>query len=153
MNNFIIKVNNYYQKRKNNIIKHLNPNIHYLVKYDKENYDMVLIYNKKNNNLLHTAKYHNFGIYNTESNIFSWAYLLVKDKRLSILIKKVSDEIKKYKLKFNVNTTNFKLNSEDLEEFIKIVLFLSKTNWFFELRINDNLIQYILIEDFIESYI
>ena len=56
---------------------------------------MVLIFNKKNNNLLHTAKYHNLGIYNTETKIFSWAYLLVKDKRLSQLIKKSSKRNKK----------------------------------------------------------
>ena len=51
------------------IIKILNPKINYMVKYDKDNYDILLIFNKDNNNLLMTVKYQYIGIYNIAKEI------------------------------------------------------------------------------------
>ncbi|VVU94867.1 hypothetical protein CPAV1605_592 [seawater metagenome] len=153
MSKFLKKVDDFFIKKKNKITKILDPKIHYLIRYDKENYNLILILDKKTNKLLFTAKYQYLGIFNNKTKTFHWAHTLVKDKRLikeSMLIQK---KLKDKDLGFKVTDTSFKIKNENLELLIKVILYLTKSIWYFQLNINQELVQFISIEDILEKYI
>lgn len=153
MNKFLKQVEKHYSKSKKEIMKILNPNIHYLIKYDKENYNLILIFDKKTNQLLFSAEYQYLGIYNKKTELFYWAHTLVKDQRLVEKSKSIQKKLKKEELGFNITESNFQIKKKNLEELIKIIIYLTKSLWFFQLDLNNELVQFISIEGFLEKYI
>ena len=54
---------------------------------------------------------------------------------------------------FNITESNFQIKKKNLEELIKIIIYLTKSLWFFQLDLNNELVQFISIEGFLEKYI
>jgi len=151
------QIENYHIIAEKKIIKILNPKINYVVKYDKDNYDILLIFNKDNNNLLMTVKYQYIGIYNIAKRKFYWGWELIKDKRLIENVSKIKNLKKNKKCKkihkyISSDIINI-ANKQMLNTIIHLAFYLMKAEWYFELVINDNLIQYITIQDILEKYI
>ena len=149
---------NNYKKKEKKINKILDYKINYLIKFDKENHDIILIYNKDNNELLLTAKYDFIGLYNKKNKTFTWGHNLIKDKRLLKKSKITYQNIMLNKkilnsLPYKINNDEFKIKIKDLENLIKICLYFMKGLWFFPLQINNDLIQFININKFLEKYI
>ena len=150
------QIENYHKIAEKKIIKILNPKINYMVKYDKDNYDILLIFNKDNNNLLMTVKYQYIGIYNIAKKKFYWGWELIKDKRLLEKVSEIKNlkKNKKFKIHKYISSDIIDITNEKmLNIIIYLAFYLMKAEWYFELVINDNLIQYITIQDILEKYI
>lgn len=152
MNKFINKVNSNYDSLDASITKILNPDGEYQIRKDPDDKNIIMIENYLTKELLMTAKYNYIGIYNTKKKIWYWGWSLIKDKKLiekSLIIKKKINK----KLKHLVEKNNIIIEEEDIPELIKISLYLMKDIWYFAQPLDNNIIQFISIENILEKYI
>jgi len=153
MDNLIKKINLNYQKLETNILKILDPNINYQIKFDKDNNDVIMLFNHDTNELLLTAKYNYIGLYNNSHNTWYWGWSLIKDKKTTEKSKNIKQLSKNNILKSYVSNNNIKINSDEIINLVKMALYSMNDKWYFIQPINHEITQYISIEEIFEKYI
>jgi len=146
------KIDKNYDKLSQNMLKLLDPQVSYKIRKDPENKDIIILEND-NNEMLLSAKFNYIGIYNRKNNIWYWGWSLVKDKSLTKKSLLVKENLKDPEFKILVESNNFTVKEEDLDNIIKISLYYMKDIWYFVIKIDDDIIQFISIEEILENYI
>lgn len=146
------KIDKNYDKLSQNMLKLLDPQVSYKIRKDPENKDIIILEND-NNEMLLSAKFNYIGIYNRKNNIWYWGWSLVKDKSLTKKSLLVKENLKDPDFKILVESNNFTVKEEDLDNIIKIALYYMEDIWYFVIRLDDDIIQFISIEEILENYI
>lgn len=125
-------IDDYYKCIKENIYNHdlhqkLNINYH----VNKNNENMIDILNK-DKTIIFSGRYFCMGIYNNSTNMWHWAYNLDHiDKSTIIHLNKSKDMIINDKY-FNKN--DFKVSGKKINELIKYILYVTKSQWYLSLN-------------------
>ena len=154
MTDLLDKIEKNYQKLESNMLKYLDPEINYIIKNDPENKDIIIIENLESREILFSAKFNYIGIYNRKNNIWYWAWSLIKDKNLINKSLKIKEGISnKKELEMLTKNNNFTVKEEDLSNIIKISLYYMEDIWYFVQKVDDDILQFISIEEILENYI
>jgi len=146
------KIEKYYNESEQNILKLLDTNINYKIRKDSDNKDIIILENE-NNEMLLSAKFNYIGVYNRKNNIWYWGWSLIKDKSLTKKSLLVKENLKDPEFKILVESNNFTVKEEDLDNIVKIALYYMKDIWYFVIRLDEDIIQFISIEEILENYI
>ena len=146
------KIEKYYNKMQEDMMRLLDPEINYKIRKDPDNKDIIILENE-NNEMLFSAKFNYIGIYNRKNDIWYWGWSLVKDKNLTKKSLLVKENLKDPNFKILVEANNFTVKEEDLDNIIKIALYYMKDIWYFVIRLDEDIIQFISIEEILENYI
>ena len=134
------------------ILKILDTKKNYKIRKDSDNKDIIIIENE-NNEMLFSAKFNYIGIYNRKNSVWYWGWSLVKDKSLTKKSLLIKENLKDPNFKMLVESNNFTIKEEDLQNIIKIALYYMKDIWYFFINLDDDIIQFISIEEILENYI
>ena len=174
-NNFFEKINKYYDNLKNDISKKIDIGKDYsFERYEENKNQLVNIF--LDEKLILKAEYNVIGMYNIPLSIWYWgwniAFLnkdLIKDLQmvsdfLNLLDKNYQDFDAKEAdlLYYFLSNPNFYITNDKIDEIIKLVLYLTKTIWFFPIKYinkNNNIsidqldkIEYIVIRRILQYY-
>jgi hypothetical protein len=149
---FSNKVEKYFDNKKKDIIDSLDPSYNYDYKFstDKNNNSIVEVL--KNGKLVIKAEYELLGLYNLFNSVWYWGYgldLVNRDLvKISKSIKDFSKTIKKnYNdfdkkeaeiLYFRTNNNNFYTAKKNIENIVKLGLYITKSIWFLPVCYNND---------------
>jgi len=142
-----------YLKLDKDITKILNTEIEYKLKIDPDNKDIIMIFNNLTNELLATAKFNYIGIYDKKTKMWYWAWSLVKDKSLIEKSLVVKEGLKGTDLNELVKYDKMEIEDENIISLVKMSLFYMNDIWYFVQELNQNILQFISIEEILENYI
>jgi hypothetical protein len=165
---FIKDIEEYYNKQHTkmaHIIDSDNKSIKYRF-YSNDDTQLVEII--KNNNTILKAKYSIAGVYNFQTNIWTWAYAVAFTNRIasekSNIIKTIPGMVMKNyndfnkedaeELHFYCDNNSFFVTSDVIPKLVKIALFVMKGKWLVSIRHNNNgsnYIEYIIIDEILSK--
>ena len=146
------KIEKNYTKLNQNMLKMLDPKVNYKIRKDTESKDIIILENERNE-VLFTAKFNYIGIYNRKNNVWHWGWSLVKDKTLTKKSLKIKENLIDPEFKLLVKSNNFTIKEDDIQNLIKIALYYMKDIWYFVIRLDNDILQFISIEEILEKYI
>ena len=171
------KVQEYYQKRKDEIVEIMDPDKSYKYKFDRDaNQNPVVDLLDTTGKSVLKAKYNVIGIYNVISSIWFWSWNVdFIDKKLVKVDGLVKDFSKKLKTDFDkfdpkyaesmyfyMSNGNFYMTSENVPKLVKTVLKLSNGKWFLIVKhFNDTIqddqgnsplmyMEYVILDEFVK---
>jgi len=156
MSKLLKKINANYNNLEKDILNILDPDINYQIKFDSDNKDLILLFNHNTKELLLTAKYNYIGIYNKKHKIWYWGWSLIKDKSTttkSYQIKNLSKKNPNKQISSYISENNFHIEEKNINSLIKMALYSMNDIWYFMQNIDDDLVQFISIEEILENYI
>ncbi len=152
MSSFYDKIEKYHSKQKKNIRKKFDFDKNYKYKFtkDKHNNHIIEVYN--NDRLELKAKYEIIGLYNLINSVWYWAWnissvnraLTKESQKVHELAKDIKDNYKKYlpdeadELHYISTNGNFFMTYDNIIKLIKLILYLSKSEWYLFLAHNKN---------------
>ena len=124
--------------------------------------DIIDVINDKNKNIL-SCNYHNLGSFNKKMNLFTWSCdKFINNKEYSLsseYIKKYSKKIKKYiinqkyddyeyleKMYYYLSNSIFIVDKINIEDILKISIFITKHKGILKKEINDVITYYIILD-------
>lgn len=153
MNSFYNKIDSYHSKQKKNIKKKFDPNQNYKYKFtkDKQGNHIIEIYDDENKIKL-KAIYEIIGLYNLINSVWYWAWdisfvnraLTKESLKIKELAKDIKNNYKKYlpdeadQLYFVSTNGTFFITTENVTRLIKLLLYLSKGEWYLFIAHNKN---------------
>lgn len=146
----------YYEQAKNSIRNTINLKYQYDLKFnDSDN----KIYVYLNGNLVLKGEYFIAGMYNICSSTWYWGwnidfinkdYVKPNKKNINILDNIQITNLLKQQMYFYLSNGSFYLSNSNIRQLIKLVLYITKSIWYFPVRLNNDNIQYIFITKIVQ---
>jgi hypothetical protein len=172
-NSFIDEMNKYYESQETNIhkIMDVDKNYDYVFSENESGKSIVEIYD--NQKLKLKAEYSVIGLYNVSLSVWYWGWniqfinrnLVKKSNRAKKFSKLLKNDYKQLNIdKYNAEELyyvtsqgNFYISLKNIDKIIKLILYLTRAIWYFEVKFIDknqqdriDKIEYILIEKILQ---
>lgn len=149
---FSNKVDKYFNIKKKDIIDIIDPNYNYDYKFSTDKDNNAIVEVLKNNKLVIKAEYELLGLYNLFNSVWYWGFgldLVNRDlvkgsksiKEFSKIIKKNYEDFDKKEaeiLYFRTNNNNFYTSKKNIDNIVKLGLYITKSKWFLPVCYNND---------------